>query len=288
MKYNAKTCFIAAILTTVGTAGAQTAATGHGDPYTPVGSLTVTPTVVLPGIQPDMRWQIEYPRTLSDLAVVGGSGQLVLTEKTDLKVRVPGVAFQSGNTKLPAGLWIRVGTSAEWELIFYGTANEVKPTEYVYVQKDVPAGTTVDFCGRGRNTGGSWYSARMTSTGDPTVLGLLNGDSVPDYAPAYSQGRIESFMTQFLDEDNHVVLGPRDIIHTFELDSTNPGDWYFDMQDLVIVTTVGKDNNGHGNNLDGVDVSNPGQGGGGPNGAEDLSGSVDDEGKISKGRRDRD
>jgi len=41
----------------------------------------------------------------------------------------------------------------------------------------------------------------------------------------------------------------------------------------------GKNNNGHGNNLDGVDVSNPGQGRGGPNGAIDLSGSFDDEGK---------
>ena len=37
------------------------------------------------------------------------------------------------------------------------------------------------------------------------------------------------------------------------------------------------DNNGHGNNLDGVDVSNPGQGHGGPNGEVDPSGGVDDE-----------
>jgi hypothetical protein len=33
----------------------------------------------------------------------------------------------------------------------------------------------------------------------------------------------------------------------------------------------GKDNNGHGNNEDGVDSSNPGQGNGGPNGAVDES-----------------
>lgn len=39
----------------------------------------------------------------------------------------------------------------------------------------------------------------------------------------------------------------------------------------------GRSNNGHGNNADGVDVSNPGQGGGGPNGRVDPSGSVDDE-----------
>jgi len=38
-----------------------------------------------------------------------------------------------------------------------------------------------------------------------------------------------------------------------------------------------RSNNGHGNNEDGVDVSNPGQGGGGPNGEVDLSGEIDDE-----------
>lgn len=40
----------------------------------------------------------------------------------------------------------------------------------------------------------------------------------------------------------------------------------------------GNGNNGHGNNDDGVDVSNPGQGGGGPNGETDPSGNDDDEG----------
>jgi hypothetical protein len=45
----------------------------------------------------------------------------------------------------------------------------------------------------------------------------------------------------------------------------------------------GQSNNGHGNNDDGVDSSNPGKGGGGPNGSvdESCSGSgtcVDDEG----------
>jgi len=36
-------------------------------------------------------------------------------------------------------------------------------------------------------------------------------------------------------------------------------------------TSGGKDNNGHGNNVDGVDSSNPGQGSGGPNGGVDES-----------------
>lgn len=40
-----------------------------------------------------------------------------------------------------------------------------------------------------------------------------------------------------------------------------------------------KNNNGHGNNVDGVDVSNPGAGDGGPNGEDDPSGDIDDEKK---------
>lgn len=47
------------------------------------------------------------------------------------------------------------------------------------------------------------------------------------------------------------------------------------VKDPVYVEGFG--NNGHGNNEDGVDVSNPGEGEGGPNGEEDLSGEVDDE-----------
>ncbi|MGL5017736.1 MAG: hypothetical protein ACRDBP_06365 [Luteolibacter sp.] len=43
-----------------------------------------------------------------------------------------------------------------------------------------------------------------------------------------------------------------------------------------------RQNNGHGNNLDGVDSSNPGRGSGGPNGAIDLSAGFDDEKKTAK------
>lgn len=38
-----------------------------------------------------------------------------------------------------------------------------------------------------------------------------------------------------------------------------------------------KRNNGHGNNCDGVDVSNPSRGRGGPNGKHDFSANFDDE-----------
>ena len=52
----------------------------------------------------------------------------------------------------------------------------------------------------------------------------------------------------------------------------------YNMQDVVLLMTCApKGNNGHGNNIDGVDSSNPGNGHGGPNGQVDPSGTVDDE-----------
>jgi hypothetical protein len=44
-----------------------------------------------------------------------------------------------------------------------------------------------------------------------------------------------------------------------------------------------RENNGHGNNRDGVDCSNPGRGHGGPNGEDDPSGDDDDEGEHGNG-----
>ena len=63
-----------------------------------------------------------------------------------------------------------------------------------------------------------------------------------------------------------------------EGDAGLPGG-HFDLD--VFVPGSGKNNNGHGNNCDGVDSSNPGKGKGGPNGKKnsgaDPSGDVDDE-----------
>ena len=67
------------------------------------------------------------------------------------------------------------------------------------------------------------------------------------------------------------------------LRSTYSNDVTACIPQIVIVEEQGKGNNGHGNNEDGVDVSNPGKGKGGPNGKEDESGDVDDEIKQNGG-----
>ena len=211
----------------------------HGDPFTPVGSISVTPTVVQPGVQPNMVWGIEYPKAVEDLSEIDPGGGVTPKTTVDLKLRVMGVAWQYGNTLLPTALWVRVGAGSGWELVFFGSGADVNPEEVVFEKKGILPGTRIDFSARGQSPTGPWYSTRSTATPELTVLGMVNGDQVPDFAPAYEQGRIESFMTQFLDDSNsRVVLGPHEVIHTFELGSTNPGDWWFDMQDIVCVTTL--------------------------------------------------
>ena len=82
-----------------------------------------------------------------------------------------------------------------------------------------------------------------------------------------------------MDGSGKVNIGPLSVLILMELNQTNPGTSTFDYQDQVLLVSFSlkHPNNGHGNNLDGVDVSNPGQGSGGPNGEVDPSGGVDDE-----------
>ena len=71
------------------------------------------------------------------------------------------------------------------------------------------------------------------------------------------------------------------VIVLMELGSTTHHSSCFDYVDQVLLVSFSSKhpNNGHGNNLDGVDSSNPGKGSGGPNGAIDPSAGVDDEAK---------
>ena len=287
---------IPALLLSGGFLSAQTvgpANQSHGDPFTPVGSLTVTPTVVQPGVQPNMVWNIRYPESVSDLAVLDSEDSTTLSEQTDVKIRITGASLESEGEDLPVAVWVQVGTGSSWELIFYGDSNSVVPDELVYQAKNVSSGTTIEIAAAGKNPDGSWNSAIITGYVTDNVSGHVNGSTISEH---FDTDTTESFMTQYLDESDQVVLGPHDIIHCFELESQDPADSSFDLQDVVVVTTLGKTNNGHGNNVDGVDSSNPGnawfmdldtdptvddEGSGG--GA--LPSKIDDKGKINKGKK---
>ncbi len=210
-------------------------ADGHGDPYRPVGDLDIAQTMVRSGTKPSMDWDITYPVTIPDLIIPQPTGRIITKEELRVKIRVAGVAFQSGSTELPVAFWTKIG-GGSWDQLFYGTGSQVNSGEYVFEQV-VPANTTIDFAGRARKSNGGWHDVRWTLNDDVAVIGCVNGDTPPSYAPAYDQGSIESFLSSYISEDNHVTIGPRDMIYLFELASRNPGDWWFDMQDLVVVVT---------------------------------------------------
>lgn len=283
MKFSANAIMATGFLVGTGLLNAQTSPSGetdsHGDPFTPIGSLTVTPTVVQPGVQPDMTWEIEYPKSIPDLAVIVPPGQLLTTndKPNKLEVRVAGVSFGAEGSDLPVALWIRTSTSGAWELVFYGRESDVNPSQVLY-SETVHEGTQIDYAARGQSPSGAWYPTYWTLADNPNVEAVIDGDSLPSDSPAFTGGDLESYMTQFVDSNNQVEAGPRDILHLFEVGSTEPGTTAFDMQDIVVVTTLMRDNKGHGNNIDGVDADNTGASTG-TAGSTDSGTLIDDEQK---------
>lgn len=96
--------------------------------------------------------------------------------------------------------------------------------------------------------------------------------------PEYNAPSLESFLRPYLDAGGRVNIGPMDVIVFMELTHTDQADGGYDLQDMVLLVTfkaVAKNNNGHGNNIDGVDSSNPGNA---PFIHLDTDPNVDDEG----------
>lgn len=263
----------------------------HGDPYVPVGTLGVNPTFVQIGVRPNLDWGIEYPMVFNDLALVGGSGSLVTTnQEVQTEIRVNGSSNDcttENGTDLDSALWVRVGGAGNyWRLLFYGNKRDVNPSKVLY-KSWLPVGTPIELAARAKSPSGGWYPIVWTIEDTVQLAHLGNGDTVPDYIiPKFSTSELKSYTTALLSEDNLTAeIGPKDMVYLFELTATDPADPCFDLEDLVVtIHFKTKNNNGHGNNVDGVDVSNPGQGGGGPNGIEDPSGEIDDEMKKGNGK----
>ena len=253
-------------------------------PLLPVGNLDAFPTLVQTGTHPTLTWDIQYPEEITEIVtIVPPSGPI--TPKVDLcmEIRVLGASYQIGTDKKGKPIWgsvqaeVKFNGSSSYTQFFYNTQVKVKPSQ-VYHSAAVTAGLAINFRARAYN-GSQWLPWRYSSTTAPNVVVLINGDRPPSTVPAFSQGNIESFLRPYLDAGGYVNIGPKDAIILVELGQTNVLASGFDLQDIVFLVSFDycKNNNGHGNNVDGVDVSNPGQGGGGPNGQVDPSGPIDDE-----------
>ena len=245
-------------------------------PAAPAGALVATPQVVQTGTYPTLSWNVQYPSSVGDVATIDGGGTITLVDdQIYVDVRAVGVGVTQSTPgisvdNIPAEVRISVGGSS-YSQLFYGTNADVDPTHSLFTKK-LRTGTTVDFGGR-YVSDGSWST--FTTTNSPSVQfkTLVDGDPAP-----VSGDSVAEYLKPYVDGTGNIEIGPMSALVLAEYAESNTTSSSYDNQDMVLLVNFStKNNNGHGNNLDGVDSSNPGAGSGGPNGGVDPSGDVDDE-----------
>ena len=234
------------------------------------------------GTKPTLTWNILYPSKVSDVAFISPPGTITVTQRNIfVSVQPIGTGVTAcDSTQDKASLYTEARMSVNggaYKQIFYGIQSDVEPAFSLYVKK-AWANDTYDFGGRYVKNG-AWSPFYTTKSSNLQVVTLVNGATPPTTFPLYQSAGLQNYLKPYLDSTGKVSIGPMSVIILMELGQTNRNMNCFDLQDQALLVTFSKrhPNNGHGNNLDGVDVSNPGQGSGGPNGAVDLSGGVDDE-----------
>lgn len=252
-------------------------------PAIPVGLLSAYPTIVQTGTKPTLTWNILYPSKVTDVAVVNPPGTLIPNQDIYVTVQIVGTGVTTcdptqGTTPLYTDARLSVNGGPYIQL-FYGTQADVDPSAQLYIKK-LGANQTIDFGGRFvRNN--AWSPFYTTRSSNFQIVTLVTGQTPPTSFPLFQSTSLASYLQPYLDSAGKVNIGPMSVLILMELGQTSHTSSCFDYQDQVLLVTFSTQhpNNGHGNNLDGVDCSNPGQGHGGPNGMIDPSGGIDDERK---------
>ncbi|MES2658630.1 MAG: hypothetical protein V4689_08425 [Verrucomicrobiota bacterium] len=278
----AATAVLTTICALVPTSGHAAQPAASTIPSIPVGTMTAYPTVVQTGTKPTLTWNIIYPSKVSDVAQINPPGTITITQKnTYVSVQPIGTGITACDaTQGTAPLYTDARMSlnkAAYKQLFYGIQSDVNSAYSLYIKK-MGVGDTIDFSGRYVKNG-AWSPLYTTISSNLQVVSLVNGDTPPTTFPLYQSTALASYLRPYLDSTGKVKIGPLSVLVMMELGQTNHGLSCFDYQDMILLVTLSTKhpNNGHGNNLDGVDSSNPGQGHGGPNGQVDPSGGVDDE-----------
>jgi hypothetical protein len=251
-------------------------------PMSPIGSLSAYPTVVQTGTKPTLTWNILFPSKVSDVATIKPPGTLTLTQSNvyvsvqPIGTGITACDSSQGTSELYADARISVNGSG-YKQLFYGIQSDVESAYSLYIKKH-SAGTSINFGGRYVKNG-AWSPLYTTLSSNMQVVTLVKGDTIPTTFNLASSPKLASYLKPYLSATGKIDIGPMSAIVLMELGQTNRSLPCYDYQDLILLVTLSTKhpNNGHGNNLDGVDVSNPGNGSGGPNGMVDPSGGVDDE-----------
>lgn len=277
---------VTAFAATSGSAFAQNNGNGGGGnnkmiPTVPAGWLSAYPTMVQTGTKPTLSWSITYPSTIGNYTTITPPALLTTNDQLDVDVRVIGAgvtvgAPSGGNTQwVPTQALISVN-GGEFKSIFLGTNNDVDPNALVWAKR-VNKSTTFRFGGRYYFDGG--WSQTYSSDNGNNIRILRNGEFPPTAYALHTSDQLKSFMAPYLDDGGKIKIGPLDAIVMMELTQpeSNTNSSGYNLQDMVLlVTAKPKGNNGHGNNIDGVDSSNPGNA---PFMKYDTDASIDDEKK---------
>lgn len=251
-------------------------------PLYPSGWLTAFPTIVQTGTHPTISWGINYPSIVEDYVTITPPSTITTDEELDCEIRILGAGVTVSTS---GGGYNFVPTEAQvsydmgtYTRIFYGTNLQVNPNTVVW-SRTIPKNKKLRFGGR-YYYDKKWGPTYTSSSGTQNVRSLVNGSIPPSNIPEYNAPSLESFIKPYLTPSGTVKIGPMDVIVFMELthtdsQSSDPG---YDLQDMVILVTFkskAKTNNGHGNNIDGIDSSNPGNA---PFINLDTDPTVDDEG----------
>lgn len=253
-------------------------------PAQPAGALSAYPTKVQAGAFPSLTWNILHPSSVGDVAVINPPGTIIITKQnTFVSIQPVGTGTTDGTSDVPASQKFNEArlsvNGGSYQQLFYGQTGDVTPQYSLYIKKH-DKNDTIDLGGR-YVKGNNWSDFYTTRSSNMQVVTLKNGDALPTTFPLHSSPQLAGYLGPYLDASGKVKVGPMSLLVLMELGTTDRNSLAYDYQDMILLVTLATrhPNNGHGNNLDGVDVSNPGRGSGGPNGAVDLSGGVDDEAK---------
>lgn len=286
MKTSQRAAFLAVISPLCAILPNAALAQGNGNggksaiPSVPYGSITAFPTIVKTGTHPTLTWTISHPAVVQEFVTIEQPATIVPKQTLTCEVRVLGAgvtASSSGSTSytfVPTEAQVSYG-GGSYGSVFSDTNLKVNPSKVVYT-KEVTEGQPIRFGGRYNYNGvlGPYFNSQ---SGTKNVRTLVNGERPPTTYPLHTAPTLESFIKPYLDEAGNVSIGPMDVIVFMELTHTDAqaADPGYDLQDMVLLVTFTdktKNNNGHGNNVDGVDSSNPGKA---P--FEDSDPNVDDE-----------
>jgi len=241
------------------------------EPSIPVGTLDAYPTMVRTGAKPNLTWSITYPSVVKDYVDVEDDK---IIPKTTLiaNVRVLGTGVTVGQgdniSLVPAKAEVSYD-SGYYQEIFYGTNDDVVPSEVVWTQT-VEQGKTMRFGGRYYYNGG-WGPHYKSGDGTTNIRTLVNGDVPPSFNMVPGAPTLESFLRPYLDSSGRVKIGPMDVICFMELTHTSDqsDSMGYDFQDMVLLITFKEVSNTDPNNSTGGSSS-----GGTTN---DGSGNTDDD-----------